>query len=240
MYPKLPLTGEVDVTFDWRALPSNIPIITSFGIIRGSERRRVTRVRAPWIEILDSLLAGGNFRLSESNTDGSRVVLAARGIWRFSDAEILKDVRRIVDEENRFWRAKSMPYFLVTLAPFDGRTGDNDGSGFTNAYMLFLSHEETMDAQRMQLMAHEMFHHWNSMSMGTWGTNDVAQWFSEGFTVYYAGVIPLRAGITSYSEYLHYLNVWLRRYEFSPLRNMNESAWKASSRSFGRRRLITL
>jgi hypothetical protein len=41
--------------------------------------------------------------------------------------------------ENKFWRIATMPYFLVTLAPFDDRSGDNDGSGFTNAYMLFLS-----------------------------------------------------------------------------------------------------
>lgn len=229
VYPKLPLTGEVNVTLDWQALPSHIPIVTSFGIIQGGERHRLMRVRAPWIEILDCLLAGGNFRLSESKVNGTRVVLAARGIWKFSDTEVLKDAQRILAEENRFWAAKPMPYFLVTLAPFDRRTGDNDGSGFTNAYMLFLSHEDTMDAQRLQLLAHEMFHHWNPMSMGTLGTDDVAQWFGEGLTVYYSGVILLRSGLMSYSDYLHYLNDWLRHYQLSPLRNMNEAAWKSSS-----------
>jgi predicted metalloprotease with PDZ domain len=233
VYPKLPLAGEVNVTFDWRALPGDIPIITSFGIIRGGDRHRLTRVRAPWIQILDGLLAGGNFRLSESKANGTRVVLAARGIWRFSDTEVLKDVQRIVDEANQFWRDKPMPYFLVTLAPFDRRTGDNDGSGFTTAYMLFLSHEDIMDAERLQLMAHEMFHHWNPMSMGTLGTDDVAKWFSEGFTVYYSGVIPLRSGITSYPDYVKYLNLWLRRYQLSPFRQMSEAAWKSSSHSSG-------
>ena len=233
VYPKLSLAEEVNVTFDWRALPSQIPIVTSFGTIQGGESHRLTRVRARWIEILDGLLAGGNFRLSESTANGTRVVLAARGIWKFSDAELLKDAQRIVDEENRFWRAKPMPYFLVTLAPFDRRTGDNDGSGFTNAYMLFLSHEDIMDAQRLQLMAHEMFHHWNPMSMGTLGTDDVAQWFGEGFTVYYAGVILLRSGLTSYSDYVHYLNLWLRRYQLSPFRQLSEAAWKGSSHSSG-------
>lgn len=228
VYPKLQLASEVNVTFDWRALPSQIPIITSFGIIQGGDRHRLTRVRAPWIEILDGLLAGGNFRLSESQSNGTRVVLAARGIWRFSDAEVLKDVQRIFDEENRFWHADPMPYFLVTLAPFDRRTGDNDGSGFTNAYMLFLSHEDIMDTERLQLMAHEMFHHWNPMSMGTLGTDNVAQWFGEGFTVYYAGVILLRSGLTSYSDYVHILNQWLRRYQLSPFRQMSEAAWKSS------------
>jgi predicted metalloprotease with PDZ domain len=99
--------------------------------------------------------------------------------------------------------------------------------------MLFLSHEDTLDAERLQLMAHEMFHHWNPMSMGIRGTGDVAQWLTEGFTVYYGGVIPLRSGLTTYSEYLEYLNRWLRRYELSQLRGMNEAVWKSISHSSG-------
>ena len=90
-----------------------------------------------------------------------------------------------------------------------------------------------MDAERLQLMAHEMFHHWNPMSMGMRFMDEVAQWFTEGFTVYYAGVIPLRSGLTSYSEYLDYLNLWLQRYEISPLRSMNEAAWKSISHFSG-------
>ncbi len=233
VYPEMPHTGEVDVTFDWRALPKNIPIVTSFGIIRGSERKRVLRARAPWFQILDCLVAGGNFRISENNANGTIVVLAIRGIWKFSDADALRDVRRILEEENRFWHAVPMHYFLVTLAPFDDRSDDNDGSGFLNAYMLFLSHEDTMDAERLRLMAHEMFHHWNPSGLGTRGADEVAQWFAEGFTVFYAGVIPLRSGLTTYSEYLDYLNRWLRRYETSPLRGIKEEAWKAISHSSG-------
>jgi predicted metalloprotease with PDZ domain len=233
VYPGMPRTGEVEATFDWRALPRNLPIVTSFGIIRAGDKDRVTRVRAPWIRIVNGLLAGGNFRISEDREDGSTVVLAARGIWKFSDADALRQVRKIVNEENKFWHAASLPYFLVTLAPFDDKSGDNDGSGFTNAFMLFLSHEDTMDAERVELMAHEMFHHWNPMSMGNMGADELAQWFSEGFTVYYAGALPLRSGLISYAEYLEYLNRWLRRYEMSPLRGMTEAAWKAIPHNSG-------
>lgn len=233
VYPEIPRTREVDVSFDWGALPKSIPIITSFGILRAGERRRVVRTRVPWIRILDCLLAGGNFRISENTANGTTVVLAARGIWKFSDAEAIENIRHILDEENRFWHAVPMRYFLVTLAPFDDRSGDNDGSGFTNAYMLFLSHEDTMNAERLQLMAHEMFHHWNPSGMGTRAADEDAQWFAEGFTVYYAGVISLRSGLTTYSEYLDYLNLWLRRYELSPLRGAKEEAWKKMSHSSG-------
>ena len=39
VHPRMPLTGDADVTFDWRALPRNIVIVTSFGISRGGEKK---------------------------------------------------------------------------------------------------------------------------------------------------------------------------------------------------------
>ena len=64
------------------------------------------------------------------------------------------------------------------------------------AFMLFLSHEDTFDAARVRLLAHEMFHHWNPRSMGPMSADasESPQWFREGFTVYYEAAIPLRAG----------------------------------------------
>ncbi len=233
VYPEMPRTGAVEVAFDWRVLPAATPIVTSFGMIRPGEKRRVMRVHDLWRHIADGLLAGGNFRISEDRQNGSTIVLAARGTWKFTDADALGQVRRIVDEENQFWHAAPIPYFLVTLAPFDDKSGDDDGSGFTSAFMLFLSHEDTLDAERLELMAHEMFHHWNPMSMGSRGADEVAQWFAEGFTVYYAGVLSLRSGLVSYTDYLDYLNRWLRRYETSPLRGMKEADWKAISHASG-------
>jgi hypothetical protein len=76
----MPRTGEVDVTFDWRALPKNIPIVTSFGASRRGEKERLMCVRDPWIRVVDGLLAGGNFRIAESHYNGTTVVLAIRGI----------------------------------------------------------------------------------------------------------------------------------------------------------------
>jgi predicted metalloprotease with PDZ domain len=228
VYPEMPATSDVEATFDWRALPKHSRILTSFGI-----DQRVTRVRTPWNRILKGLFAGGDFRISKSEENGTTVVFAGRGIWKFSDADVLQQIRRVIDAENRFWNAAPLSYFLVTLAPFDDKSGNEDGSAFTNAYMLFFSHEDAMDFQQIRLMAHEMFHHWNPMSMGSRSADEVAQWFAEGFTVYYAGVIPLRAGLTPYDDYLKYLNRWLRQYQASSLRGIKEADWKTLSHASG-------
>ena len=174
VYPVLSRTDMVRATFDWRALPKGTPLFTSFGV-----GKRVVQVRAPWYQVLDALFAGGNFRITESHENGTTLVLAVRGTWKFSDAEAFAQIRRVIDSENKFWHVQQMPFFLVTLAPFDEKSGDNDGSGFTDAFMLFLSHEDTLDASRVRLLAHEMFHHWNPMSMDPAGADEEVQWFSE-------------------------------------------------------------
>lgn len=228
VYPNLPGTDEVEVTFDWRALPWGMPLFSSFG-----NGERVQRVRAPWYRVQEALFAGGNFRVTESHENGTTLVLASRGTWKFKDADAFAQIRRIIDEENRFWHVQPMSFFLVTLAPFDDQSGDNDGGGFTYAFMLFLSHEDTFDGTRLRLLAHEIFHHWNPMSMGPTAADEAVQWFSEGFTAYYEAAIPLRAGLISYAEYLDYLNRRLREYQTSPLRKLTIAEWQKVSHSSG-------
>jgi predicted metalloprotease with PDZ domain len=98
--------------------------------------------------------------------------------------------------------------------------------------MLFLSHEDTFDAARVRLLAHEMFHHWNPKSMGPVGDKSL-QWFTEGFTVYYEGAIPLRAGLISYADYLEDINRRLQQYQTSPIRKVANAEWQKMSHSSG-------
>ena len=230
VYPVLPRTDVVDATFDWRALPKGTPLFSSFGY-----GKTLQRVRAPWYRVQEALFAGGNFRATENHENGTTLVLASRGTWKFSDAEAFGQIRRVIDKENKFWHTQPIPFFLVTLAPFDDKSGNNDGSGFTDAFMLFLSHEDTFDSARVRLLAHEMFHHWNPMSMGPVGADEAVQWFSEGFTVYYEATIPLRAGLISYGDYLKYLNRRLREYQTSPLLKLTNAEWEKVSHSSGPR-----
>jgi predicted metalloprotease with PDZ domain len=228
VYPELRSPDWVDASFDWRALPKRMPLFSSFG-----DSARVLHVQSPWYRVQNALFAGGNFRVTESREGETTLVLATRGIWKFTDAEAFEKVRRIIDEENKFWHTKPMPFFLVMLAPFDEKTGDNDGSGFTSAFVLFLSHEDTFDSARVRLLAHEMFHHWNPMSMGPEGADEAVKWFTEGFTVYYEAAIPLRAGLISYADYLETLNWRLREYQTSPLGKVSDAEWQKLSHASG-------
>ena len=208
----------VKATFDWRMLPAGMPFFSSFGA-----GNRLQKVSAPWFRIKDAIFAGGKFRVLRSTQRGRTLILAIRGQWSFTDAEAFALIHKIVDTENNFWHTVPLPYYLVTLAQFDRDEGSSGGSGFTNAYMLFLSRKDTLNAGRIILIAHEVFHHWNPGSMGP--SNDSVQWFYEGFTYYYEGVIPLRSGLISYADYLKSLNEHLSEYELSPLHDISNAAW---------------
>ena len=108
VYPKLLRTDMVDATFDWRELPKATLLFSSFG-----DGKRVQRVRAPWYRLQDALFAGGNFRAIESHENGTTLVLAVRGTWKFTDAEAFAQIRRVIDEENKFWHMQRLSYFWL-------------------------------------------------------------------------------------------------------------------------------
>lgn len=227
IHPVFSPRDHVSATFTFSGFPRQQRLVSSFGIGRAT-----THVVMPWFRLQNALFGGGDFRLSSSKVNDTHIVLAARGEWRFSDADALAEIGKVIATENQFW-GTGLPFFLVTLAPFDAEEGHNDGSGFMDAFMLFLSRKDRLDVSVITLLAHEMFHHWNPMSMGQPISDEVAQWFTEGFTTYYAGVLSSRSGLISNEGYVEYLNRWLRRYQLSPMKNVSQPEWAKESHASG-------
>lgn len=61
-------------------------------------------------------------------------------------------------------------------------------------------------------IAHEMLHHWLGQRVQLSGPDGPAYWFSEGFTVHYANIVLLHAGLISPDEFLAELNLTARRH----------------------------
>jgi predicted metalloprotease with PDZ domain len=146
--------------------------------------------------------------------------VAIRGKWNFTDAEAVAQIQKILEAEREFWHDHDFPYYLVTLKPYDVRSGSSDGSAFTNAFWLYLGGDSfSYDVQYM--LAHEGFHAWNPHKMGVLKKRGVSEkWFAEGFTVYYADVLLLRAGLLPLPEYVERVNRRIRDYESSPVKNL--------------------
>jgi hypothetical protein len=91
------------------------------------------------------------------------------------------------------------------------------------------------DAARIALLlAHEHFHHWNGGKIRMEETEQLAYWFSEGFTDFFARRILLRCGLFDVAEYVRRLNESLALYWTEPMRHEKNARiaadfWKVQS-----------
>ena len=215
VHPKLNPTVAVSVHFDWQKLPADWTLETSFGA-----DDRCQSFTGLWNRVNEALFAGGDFRLRRVTLKNRSLVVAIRGKWSFSDEEAVAQIQKILEAEREFWQDQDFPFYLVTLKPYDVRSGSSDGSAFTNAFWLYLGGDSfSYDVE--YLLAHEGFHAWNPHKMGVMkGLGVSEKWFAEGFTVYYADVLLLRAGLLSLPEYVERVNRRIRDYESSPVKNL--------------------
>lgn len=214
VHPKLDSRTPVTVRFDWRKLPANWVLATSFGAGSGAADR-CQSYSGPWEAVTEALFAAGDFRLRPFHIGTQPAVLAIRGKWIFTDEQPISDIQSAVSVVRDFWHDHNFPYYLVTLKPYDQDHGNSDGSQFTNAFWLYLSRLDPLSTQ-IWIPAHEAFHAWNPHRMGILPADDAPiTWFSEGFTRYYGFRLVDRAGLMPLSAYVEWVNRDLRQYPAS-------------------------
>lgn len=206
------LDGDVPVTaiFDWRHLPANWTLATSFGGSANADDR-CQSFTGHWRAVEDAVFAAGDFRIHRFQIGRRDAVLAIRGQWTFTDDAVVTDLQRVVGLVRDFWHDDDFPYFLITWKPYDTDHGSGDGSGFTNAFWIYMSRLDSLSTQLTQI-SHEAFHAWNTRRLSTSAARDPnIGWFHEGFTTYYADVLVARAGLLSLPTYVKNTNRDLRQ-----------------------------
>ena len=216
VHPRFGLNDLVTAVFEWRNISDNWKVLTSFGM------NRCQTFTGPWYKVKNALFAGGDFRIYSAKVADEELVVAIRGEWPFLDEEGINQIQKIIGAERTFWHDKEFPYYLVTVKPFESDSGSSDGSGFTNAFWLYLSRGSVFSYGIQNLLAHESFHAWNPHKMGPIPEpSEGVHWFTEGFTVYYADLLLLRSGLLSPSEYLKQLNRRIVDYQLSPVKGLS-------------------
>ena len=212
--PKLDGQSPVKVNFDWQKLPKDWALATSFGTSKGPDDR-LQSYSGAWIHVREALFAAGDFRIHHFQIGKRAAVLAVRSQWQFTDDQLIADLQKVIAMERVFWRDDNFPYFLVTLNAYDQDRGSWEGSGYTNAFWLYLSRKE-QSSDHLALYTHEAFHAWNIRRMGVeTGNRKDINWFHEGFTEYYAQLLVYRAGWTTLGSYLDSVNGDLRKFQDS-------------------------
>jgi predicted metalloprotease with PDZ domain len=217
-------SARVAVTLEWKNLPKGWSTSNSFGA-----NRRKQKFVAFLGEFEHAVYAGGDFRVVERRVAGRPVYVTIRGSWKFSDADFVGLVERVVSTERDFWRDHDYPYYLITLLPLDGPPSalSIGGTGLTNSFATFVTTNAELKDLRF-LLAHELFHNWNSPKLGRIPSPEqLSYWISEGFTDYYTYVLLVRSGLYTPGEYAAHYNEMMRSYYLSPARNASNERVQA-------------
>lgn len=172
-------------------------------------------------DVLESVLVGGDFRVVHGAAPGSRLRVALRGAWAFTDSALAAKIDRIVASHLRFWHEKDEP-FLVTVLPLVAAPGNSSlgGTGRGDAFAFFAT-DNAQDATLNRILAHEHLHTWIPRRLGRLpeGPDEPRDyWLSEGFTDFYANRLLVRDGIWSLEDYVDATNEMLTAYAQSPVR----------------------
>ena len=221
----------ISVQLDWTGFEAaGWNTISSFGV--GNVRFLATPV-----DLLGTICAAGrNLRLHERKIRGADLVVAVEGDrWPFSDQEFVELATTIVDEQRVFFNDDSPPWFLVSLTPIGVPSPDRStrsGVGLTNAVGVFLQEGLGLTAEGRpgrgidHLLAHEIFHHWNGLLIFREEPVELAAWFSEGFTDFYARRLLFRSGHIDLETYARILNATIEEHARSPARHLPNSVFE--------------
>ena len=194
---------RIELPASWKRVETALePVSGSANTFRGAD----------FDTIIDSPIILGNPVSREFTVDGKRHVVVFEGDTALIDADrVAADVRKIVDAGKQVMGSLPYPhyYFLSMVTEASGALEHkNSYLGMTNrfatrthgAYMIFLG-----------TLAHEYFHAWNvkrlrPVELGPFDYENEnyvkTLWVAEGFTDYYADILPARGGIETKDEFL--------------------------------------
>lgn len=142
----------------------------------------------------------------------TEVLLHLLGADRRSQAEISRVLAVVIPEHARVFGGTAPSRYLITLLP-----GEPDSEAFADSTAITTPYRQTREtiADWGNELAHEFFHLWNGCALVA-ATDPQArsamEWFSEGFTEYYANRSLLRGRLISPDTYWRMAELHLGNY----------------------------
>jgi predicted metalloprotease with PDZ domain len=176
--------------------------------------------------LVDSPIEMGRFRDLRFRARGKPHRLVVHGEGNYDEKAMLRDLRRIVEEEARMMG--DLPYAHYT---FLLHTATEGGGGLEHRNSCSLQfppwHFRPRDRYEnfLELVAHEFFHLWNvkrihPLALGPFDYEREVYtrllWVMEGVTSYYDVLIPRRAGLFAPGKYLKKIAERIQKYEEKP------------------------
>jgi len=213
VYPVIPEDQVLPISITWKNLPSGWVVASNLGTGTACQAATTRLLTAT-----NGLFVGGDFRLVQVQVHGKPVDVAIRGKWDFKDEEFTELAAKVLGEERAFWNDYSAPHYLISLLPSEETPGSYAGTALENSFTMFMSQKAAkLDFDMKFVLAHEMFHSWNSGQLGEIPADRPPFWLIEGFTDYYARALLQRAGLITMNEYVEDINSSYLHYRTSPV-----------------------
>ena len=193
---------DVSVRITWHDLPTRWTTADSFG--HGREPRRF---HSSVIDLFESRLVAGPFRVSSRFVGGSRIQVAVLGRWDFTPRQYARAVTDIAWAHHEFWNDEDQAGYLATLIPIESFldaeiTTALAANADLNASSIFTSRGRSL-SQIRSTISHEYLHRWIEAAFGMPEPPiEASRWFTEGFTNFFAAYVPFRAGVIDELEFL--------------------------------------
>ena len=144
--------------------------------------------------LLNNSLVVGRYAEHVVQAGRIRFVLALLGTAAESRAEVVGALRPIVEDFGSVFPATAPTQYLMTIFP----ARERDAEAFRDSAAFSESEALTADTRPRwaNTMAHELFHAWNGHAIAP-AEYESAQWFTEGFTEYFATRALVRQGLVT-------------------------------------------
>jgi predicted metalloprotease with PDZ domain len=160
--------------------------------------------------LTDAFILAGNHFEGSIGTKGLEIKLALGGDLQKWKEEIRKAVEKLFDVCFRLFGG-APDRTLLLVANLYNRPHSCDGGVFGRSVSILMGNPPTSEYNQMWIpfVCHEMFHFWNGYAIKPQGQE---YWFLEGFTEYYASVLPVRLALIGPESYLRSLASACQRY----------------------------
>lgn len=157
-------------------------------------------------ENLASSVIGGGQQSYSFKVKQKPISVIVHGKFDIPNKEIFNAVERIVRLERKWFNDHEQQFYNVVIAP---RGGVVSGYSPDNAFICFTKKDTTRDELNV-LLAHELFHHWLPNKIRVKPEKKYYEvrfeWFSEGFTDYFARKILLDAKLLTPKKFAALVN----------------------------------
>lgn len=183
----------VDAPKNWRLYSSIDRNAPQFKVVDSYER-------------LASSVIGGGGQAHFFKVRQKPVSVFVHGKFDIPSKEIFSAAERIVRLQRRWFADYEQPFYSIIIAP---RGGVISGYAPDNAFICFVKRDITREELNV-LLAHELFHNWLPNKLSIQQDKKYSgvryEWFSEGFTDYFARKILLEARLLTPEKFAALIN----------------------------------